>query len=182
MLDFRNRSKIRFESEMKKLLKDLYVSALDRAEKILRPNKQGEAWKQFRFGILNLGNDKIRQLSDRLEDYSIEFRPGIFSVEYTVDVPASKLVEFDFHADITGVYFQIVSTDKNVIFQIEKALACNSEVTSISGEHTLKISGLYSVFHKVIPFFDQNECFKGKTLERYNEWKEKVYAVEKDNA
>jgi hypothetical protein len=170
---------------MEKLLKDLYVSALDRAEKILRPDKRGDAWRQFRFGILNLGNDKIRQLSDRLEDYSIEFRPAIFSVEYKVDVPDEKLVEFTFsakHAD--SVSFQITSKNVSVIDAIVEALG-EPERRGADRQTTLAYCdyvGLYTAFHRIIPFFDKNDCFRGQTLERYNDWKEKVYSLEKANA
>ena len=181
--DFRNRSKSRFASDMEKFIKDLYVSCLDRAEKILRPDKRGEAWKQFRFGILNLGNDKIRQMYDRLEDYSIEFRPAIFSVEYTVDVPVSKIVEFEFKAD--GKYeilFSVKSANADIILQLDEAIGGSTLAGSDNKSSHVGWTGLYSAFHKVIPFFDKNECFKGKTLERYNAWKEKVYAMEKANA
>lgn len=179
-MDFRNRSKARFESEMTKLLKDLYVSCLDRAEKILRPDKRGEAWRQFRFGILNLGNDKIRQLTDKLEDYTIEFRPAIFSVEYKVDVPTDRMVEFDFIATSSEVVFQMKSTNSLIIKDVHDAIG--GEYCHNNDTPALIVRGMYDAFHKVIPFFDQNECFKGPTLERYNEWKEKVYSLEKANA
>ena len=180
-MDFRNRSKARFENEMTKLLKDLYVSCLDRAEKILRPDKHGDAWKQFRFGILNLGNDKIRQLADKLEDYTIEFRPAIFSVEYKVDVPTSQLVEFDFEAHEDDVWFKAIAMSREVVDALETGLGCGFTQT-YSGREEFIVEGLYDIFHKVIPFFDKNECFKGRTLERYNTWKEKVYSLEKANA
>ena len=178
MADFRNRSKARLAGEMEKLLKDLYVSALDRAEKILRPDKRGDAWRQFRFGILNLGNDKIRQLSDRLEDYVIEFRPAIFSVEYRVDVPTSKLVEFDFVAEQDDVSFKITATNSAVIDNFTEVLGQPQTM----GHDFAVWDGLYVAFHRVIPFVDKTDCFRGKTLERYNAWKEKVYAMEKANA
>lgn len=176
MLDFRNRSKLRFKNEMERLLKDLYVSCLDRAEKILQPDKSSDNWKQFRFGILNLGNDKIRLLYDKLDDYTIEFRPAIFSVKYNVDVPSSKLAEFTFEIVDNIPSFRVICSNKTLLNTIYDALQCGT-----INDNNYVVNGMYNIFHKVIPFFDTNECFKGKTLERYNTWKEKVYILEKDS-
>lgn len=182
-MDFRDRSKVRFSEEMQKLLKDLYVSCLDRAEKILQPDKRSDAWKQFRFGILNLGNDKIRSLDHIMRDYSIEFRPAIFSVEYKVDIPAKQLVEFEFKCDdIHNVSFSVESKELKPVELLIEALGTPSGNGANSDGFHAYWSGLYTVFNKVIPFFESNECFKGHTLERYNAWKEKVYEMEKANA
>ncbi len=184
MKDFRDRSKERLEDELGKLFHDLMVSCLDRAEKILRPDKNSNYWSQFRFGILNLGNDKIRQFKEKLMDYSIEFRPPMFSVEYNVDVPIENVVEITFNASASkDVFFKLKTNIKAVADLLKESISCGTVIkvdTLKRWEFT--VDGLYDNFHKVIPFFDNNTAFKGATLEKYKVWKEQVYLLEKGDA
>jgi len=182
MKDYRVRSKERFESEITKLFKDFMVSCLDRAEKILRPDRDSKDWQQFRFGILNIGNDKIRSFRDTLKEYNIEFRPIIFSVEYNVDIPIEKLVEFNFEVREGGVpVFTVDARSPNLPTVLKDSLECGTYST-FENIHRYQVDGIYNVFHKVIPFFDSNNCFKGVTLVRFRLWKEQVYSLEKGNA
>lgn len=184
MKDFRDRSKERLDGEMAKLFHDLMVSCLDRAEKILRPDLRSQQWTQFRFGILNLGNDKIRQFRDRLADYSVEFRPAIFSVEYNVDVPLENVVEITFSKSTDkDVFFKLKTNSRVVVETLKGNLTCGDIISSDDGKQwTFIVEDLFSIFHKLIPYFDNNNSFKGQTLDRYKEWKEKVYLMEKGNA
>lgn len=186
MKDFRDRSKEKLESEVGKLIHDLMVSCLDRAEKILGANNfKQDVWRQFRFNILNLGNDKLRYLKDYLNDYSIEFRPtSIFSVEYDRQIPKDQLVEIYFEASsITKTVFKLRSSTKSLADDLQRILGCGSVVpVDDSKKWDFIVEDFFSAFHKLIPFFDNNKCFKGKALDRYKEWKEKVYNLEKGNA
>jgi hypothetical protein len=182
--DYRNRSKERLRSETGHLLKDLMVSCLDRAEKILRPNLDSPKWQQFRFEILNLGNDKQRQLDDRFADYTIEFRPQIiFSVKYIGEDHKSAVdisnFEFTFVKDEPNIKITLLDNQKNVEALRKVAESIRSGVVfQKDGKVTYEVWGLASIFLDAIPFFDSNKCFKGKTLERYEEWKEQVYELE----
>jgi hypothetical protein len=164
------------------------VSALDRAEKILQPNKRDDAWRQFRFEILNLGNDKVRQLSDKLDDYEIEFRPQIvFGVKYIGEDDRAdiekKVTQFDFYfyKEQPGIRIQLPKTLENTqtLTTLRDSIRCGF-VINAEGKETCwwESYGLAEIFSQVIPFFDKNQCFKGKALSQYNEWKEKVYALE----
>jgi len=188
MSDYRDRSRERFEDEVAKLLKDLMVSALDRAEKILRPNKRGDGWRQFRFEILNLGNDKLRQLSDKLDDYEIEFRPQIvFGVKYISEDDrkdiGNKVTKFDFYfyKGQPGIRIELPKSVDNTktLATLRENIRCGF-VINAEGKETCwwESYGLAEIFNTVIPFFDKNQCFKGKALSNYNEWKEQVYALE----
>ncbi len=183
MDDFRVRSKARLEKEVSKLFHDLMVSALDRAEKILRPDVKSQMWTQFRFGILNLGNDKIRQFKDKLPDYSIEFRPSIFSVEYNIDVPIENVVEITFGESLANVvFFKLKTNIKSVADTLKGSLGCGNVLPTDDGtKWTFIVEDFFNIFHKLIPYFDNNHNFKGSTLARYEEWKEKVYLLEKGN-
>ncbi len=182
MKDFRERSKDRFQAQVSKMLKDLMVSCLDRAEKILRPGTNTPKWEQFRFDILNLGNDKIRLLSDTLRDYNIEFRPIMFSVEYNVDIPVEKLVEFAFEVDdMLTPHIFVDCRSEEVANTFKSSLGCGA-VMQQAGVYRFWATGMYDIFNKVIPFFDNTNCLKGKTLEKYTSWKETVYTLEKGNA
>ncbi len=168
---------------MKRHVKDTYVGCLDAAEKLLGVDTRSTSWRQFRYRVLNLGNDKIRQVDVELQDYTIEFRPAIFSVEYKVDVPDGKLVEFEFGFVDDEPYFTMLSKAEEPGKAVSEALSIGYFVRNPgNGLWVFGVKGMYDLFHKVIPFFDKNECFKGKTLERYNTWKEKVYNMEKANA
>ena len=192
MNDFRVRSRDRLEAECTKLIKDLYVSCLDRAEKILNPNRKSSEWKQFRFEILNLGNDKLRQMGDKFDDYAIEFRPQIlFSVKYIEEkhreAVDDKLSHFDFSFIKGQPNLRITlpnnTTNENALDDIWTSVRCGCKFFSKDNKLvTLEIYGLTEVFSYVIPFFDNNQCFKGKTLEKYNAWKEKVYELESQGA
>lgn len=184
MNDFRDRSKSRLDAEVSKLFHDLMVSCLDRAEKILKPDTYGQVWSQFRFGILNLGNDKIRQFKDKLIDYSIEFRPAIFSVEYNINVPEENVVEISFGAShAKDVFFKLKTNLKSVADALKGNLGCGSVIPSSDGKKwDFVVEDLFNIFHKLIPYFDNNNSFKGTTLDRYKEWKEKVYLLEKGHA
>jgi hypothetical protein len=184
MKDFRDRSKDRLDVEASKLFHDLMVSCLDRAEKILRPDTRSQTWNQFRFGILNLGNDKIRQFKDTLVDYSIEFRPTIFSVEYNMGVPPENIVEISFDAsDAKAVFFKLKTNIKSVADTLKGNLGCGNVIPVDNGtKWNFVVEDMFNIFHKLIPYFDNNNSFKGQTLERYKEWKEKVYLLEKGNA
>jgi len=183
MNDFRDRSKTQLKEKTNKFIKDLYVSCLDRAEKILKPSLSSPKWRQFRFEIMNIGNDKIRQLNDVLEEYRVEYRPPIFSVEYKIDVGESKVADFHFSfVEDEDPCFTMRSTNLEALKQVQHTLSCgfisDPEGTDL---YTFHIMGLYDIFHKAIPCFDNNNAFKGKTLERYNAWKEKVYKLESGN-
>lgn len=179
MKDFRDRSKKRFEDEMSKMLHDMMVSCLDRAEKILGDDVSDDTWDQFRFNILNLGNDKIRLLKERLQDYSIEFRPSVFSVKYNVGVPADKLVTFFFTFTDKGQPLFAVETNSDAAEVLKSGLGCG--LSSPIGPNLVRfeVEGMYDIFNRVIPFLDQNQCLKGATLVKYGNWKEKVYNMEK---
>lgn len=188
MSDYRDRSRDRFEDEVTKLLKDLMVSALDRAEKILQPNKRGDAWRQFRFEILNLGNDKVRQLQDKLDDYEIEFRPQIvFGVKYISEDDREDIEErvtrfnFYFYEGHPGIRIEVPKSVQNtqMLTTLRDSIRCGL-VVNAEGKKTCwwESYGLSEIFNQVIPFFDKNQCFKGKALSEYTEWKEKVYAME----
>lgn len=187
-MDYRDRSKERLEQEATKLLKDLMVSALDKAEKILHPDKRHPTWKQFRFEILNLGNDKIRQLSERMEDYIIEFRPQIvFGVKYISDDERNDIEEkvskfdFYFYNGKPGIRIELPRTEANaeLLNKIWESVRVGI-VINRDDKKTVwwEAFGLGDIFSNVIPFFDSNKCFKGKALSDYTEWKEKVYALE----
>lgn len=186
MDDFRIRSRKRFENEITKLFKDIMVSTLDSGEKVLQINRGDPKWKQFRFGIMNLCNDKIRMFLDRLKDYAIEFRPAIFSVEYKQEtnsksLPQTKVAMFDF-SFVNGQPNFKVTLPKNEEGQQMVENLCNGLhcglVVAKDDEVSFESWGLYEIFHIVIPFFDKNECFRGPTLERYIKWKERVYTLE----
>lgn len=191
MKDYRIRSRDKLQEECQKLLKDLYVSCLDRAEKILKPNKRDAEWRQFRFEILNLGNDKIRQLNEKLLDYEIQFRPQIvFGVKYISDSEqedlSDRISKFDFYFledGQPGLRIQLPKTDKNeeLLKKIWESIRSGVVVKPTEQSWVFyEVCGLYEVFDKVIPFFDSNQCFKGKTLENYNNWKEQVYKSESE--
>lgn len=181
MNDFRERSKKRFEEEISKMFKDMMVSCLDRAEKILG-DVSDEAWDQFRFNILNLGNDKIRLFKERLHDYSIEFRPTIFSVKYNMGIPSEKLVNFTFAFIDKNKPFFAIDTNDDVAELFKTSLGCGViKNLQVPGLVRFEVEGMYDIFNRVIPFLDQNKCLKGKTLEKYNLWKEQVYNLEKGN-
>jgi hypothetical protein len=183
MKDFRDRSKERFEEEVSKLLKDLMVSCLDRAEKIFYKSSISEdSWKQFRFNILNLGNDKIRIFREKLVDYSIEFRPPIFSVKYNVDVPQDKIAAFKFSFKDGKVPVFTVSSTIGASELLKTSLECGVCTKQKDGTVIYTVEGMYDIFNKVIPFADRTQCFRGKTLEEYKEWKELVYKQEKGDA
>lgn len=186
MKDFRDRSKLRLESEVTKIIHDMMVSCLDKTEKILGYKFNDKQWGHFRFEILNLGNDKIRYLKEKLTDYSIEFRPTtIFSVEYDRTIQKDQLIEIYFEANsINSVVFKLRTATKSLAEQLQKILGCGSvvPVNDNNEKWDFVVQDFFSAFHKLIPFFDNNGCFKGKALERYKEWKEKVYSLEKGNA
>ena len=192
MRDYRDRSKDRLEKEISKLIKDLYVSCLDRAEKILRPDKRQDYWRQFRFEILNLGYDQIRQLGDRLDDYEVVFRPEIvFGVKYIRDNERSVIEEqvskfdFYFYENQPGIRIEIArsSVNKQLLTTVWEAVRCGVVVdTEEKATIWWEAYGLAEIFSQVIPFFDNNKCFKGQALEDYNDWKEQVYKAEAQGA
>lgn len=180
--DFRDRSKERLESEMTKAVHDLMVSCLDRAEKFLKPNTNGEDWRQFRFNVLTLGNDKIRFVKDRLSDYAIEFRPAVLSVKYTIDsnveAQFDKLIKFSFFFD-NGypMYFVECGTEK-VAELFRKNMEVGRVVKVADDKWRHCVDGMYDIFNRVVPFFDSTNSLKGHALDSYKEWKEKVYKME----
>lgn len=181
MKDYRDRSKERFQTQTTKLLRDLMVSCLDRAEKVLGTPVDSPRWGQFRFDILNLGNDKIRLLDDVLKDYDIEFRPPIvFSVKYN-SIPFEKWADFQFKFDGAVPILSIDTGYEKTIQLLIKAIGCGTSIQLDTGWR-YHVEGMYDIFNKVIPFFNKSECLKGKTLEKYMAWKEQVYTVEKGNA
>jgi hypothetical protein len=166
----------------------LYVSCLDRAEKILRPDKRHPSWKQFRFEILNLGNDKIRQLDDRISEYAIEFRPEIvFGVKYISDNTCSDIedrvsnFQFYFYNGQPGIRIELSRSQTNIdlLKNIAESIRCGIVINKDDKKTVWWESwGLAECFSSVIPFFDSNKCFKGKALEDYSNWKEQVYQAE----
>jgi len=188
MKDYRIRSKDRLQTEVEKLIKDLYVSCLDRAEKILRPDRRHPTWKQFRFEILNLGNDKIRQLDDRMSEYEIEFRPEIvFGVKYISDNTRSNIedkvsnFQFYFYKEQPGMRIELTKSQSNkeLLNKIAESIRCGVVIDEEDKKTVWWESwGLAESFASVIPFFDSNKCFKGKALEDYKSWKEQVYRTE----
>jgi len=188
MEDYRDRSRDRLEDGTVKLIKDLFVSTLDRAEKILRPNKNAPDWKQFRFEILNLGNDKIRQFCDMLDDYEIEFRPQIvFGVKYISESDRSDVAEkvsnfdFYFYNGAPGLRIELAKSAANLhlLTTVRDSARCGL-IVNADDKDTMwwESYGLSEIFSQVIPFFDKNQCFKGQALSDYTEWKEEVYAME----
>lgn len=185
MSDFRLRSKEYLANELKDCFHDMYVSALDRAEKHLRPDKKSKEWEFFRFEILNMGNEYIRRVDNILSEYLVEFRPIVFSVEYkgTPNVSNSRLASFEFGFKDDQVPFLRIwmpgsEESNNCLLDIQELLDCGRVLNTTEGALVYLVEGMYDVFFKVIPFFTTTNSLKGKALERFNAWKEKVYELE----
>ena len=182
-MDFRERSKEYLTNEFKDCFHDFFVSVLDRGEKILRVNKGGSEWKEFRFTIMNLGNDYIRKVDSILKEYDVEFRPFIFRVEYSNrgnKIEENKIISLDFGFTDNIPYFRIISKNidlKGDLLDLQEALGCGKVSNDATGL-TFNINGMYDIFHKLIPFIVNNNIVKGSALERFNKWKEEVYILE----
>lgn len=176
-------SKKYLEEEIKNICHDLYVSALDRAEKILKPDRNSPEWKHFRFDILNLGNESIRNIGKSLSNYYVEYRPPLFSVEYKGEVPNStnKLAVFDFGFVNNEPCFKVFTNHSDeahdILIDIRELLECG-QLFETKESYSLVVNGRFDCFHKVIPFFLSKNALKGKALERFMVWKEKVYNLE----
>lgn len=162
----------------------MYVTVLDRAEKMLKPPKYSDEWKRYRFEILNLGNDYMRQVDLILKEYDIEFRPVIFRVKYTNDksiIDESKVINLDFGFKEDVPYFYIITginpNLKIELLDLSEVLGCGKFIED-SRIYCLKFEGMYDIFHKLIPFLVSKDSIKGAALERFNDWKEKVYQIE----
>jgi len=179
---FREKSKTQLNEDLKEIIHDLFVSCLDRAEKILKPNLNSQQWNQFRFEILNMGNSAIRDLKPILNDYQIEFRPSIFKIEYRVGEHVVNSL-----SDLPGVYFRwdakeqpelLINTGQGetsltLATELVNGLKCG-KVYEKDGYYIYMVVGLWDIYNKVIPFFDEKKPFRGNSLPKYIEWKEKV--------
>lgn len=185
MSKFIERSKTYLGNELKDMFHDLYVTALDRAEKHLHPNKKSREWEAFRFDIMNAGNDYIRRVDNSLSEYYIEFRPMIFSVEYKgIDAnKLSKTVVFDFGFKDNIPYFALWANNSeeanNNLLDFQELLDCG-KISIVQEKNAIVyvVEGMYDIFHKVIPFFLTTGSLKGRPLERFAKWKEQVYEIE----
>lgn len=190
MKDFRDKSKEYVGEEFKNCFHDFYVTVLDRAEKHLHPNKNSQEWKTFRYEILNIGNSYLREVDAILSDYTVEYRPAILTIQTNgEEVPKGKEVSFIFnllngqlsHKSPKIPSFTMVmakdDVNKAILEDIAELLQCGV-ILDTNKTLQLYVEGMHDIFNKVIPVFSSSCPFRGSTLERFNEWKEKVYQLE----
>lgn len=190
MKDFRDKSKEYIGEEFKNCFHDFYVTVLDRAEKHLKPNKNSQDWKMFRYEILNIGNSYLRETDDILNDYVVEFRPAILTIQTNgEEIPKGKEVAFSFLLlsrqissnlpKVPAFSMTLVKDEPNklILEDIADLLQCGI-ILDDNIKLTLYVEGMHDIFNKVIPTFSSSCPFRGQTLERFNEWKEQVYKLE----
>lgn len=184
MDNFHTRSKSYLSTELKDAFHDFYVTVLDRAEKQLYVNKSSKEWSDFRFSILNIGNNYIREVDKILDEYIVEFRPAIFSVAYkdgqNKDISPSSIGNVEFGWKEDHPYFAIgigLSSDTNIFKDLADAIGCGKVYTT-DKMHYFIVSGMYNVFHKLIPWLTTSNSLRGKALDNFNVWKNEVYSKE----